>query len=281
MRPIPPAAAGDNDMGPDLEACRRCLARVQALLPCQYAQYVIENPDDHEYSVIASVVPVGGEGYATAHRTGIIGQVFRLEQAILAPDVAKHPLYDPFDSSIQWELCVPLFRAGRMIAAINLEGAAALEVCQEEWDRISNVVRDTTGCIVPPAPPAAECNGLVHTRRIVIRPGDSNCDRAAVVILARTLARGGASTLLVGPFADLLRNRAPNMEQAQMQGLGVSYCYVGVERRLDLLDTGALTPDSAVDVMNWWRTSNGRYEFVVADLLGVEQPASSRPHPPS
>jgi len=255
-------------MSLDPEDCRRCLANVQALIPCRYAQYVVEDPDDHEYRVIASVVPTGEEGYATAHRTGIIGQVFRLEQAITAPDVGKHPLYDPFDASIQWELCFPLFRAGRMVAAINLEGASALEVCQGGWDRIGNAVHETTGCMVSPAPPAAGRDCLVHTRRIAIRPGDSNCGRADVVGLARTLARDGESTLLVGPFPEFLRKRAPNMEEAQMQGLAVSYCYVGVEPRLDLLDTGGLMPDPCADVMGWWRTSNGRYEFVVVDLLG-------------
>jgi hypothetical protein len=259
------------------ETCRASLARLQAILPSRYAQWVAEDPSSHDYGVLAAILPDGEEGYDTAHRTGIIGQVFRLELAILAPDVAKHPLYDPFDSSIQWELCFPLFRAERMIAAINLEGAGALEVCQEGWDRISNAVHETTGCIVPPAPPSAERNCLVHTRRIVIRPEDSNCGRADIVSLARTLARGGESTLLVGPFPDLLRNRAPNMEQAQMQGLGVSYCYVGAERRLDLLDTGALTPDPGSDPMGWWRTSNGRCGFVIVDLLGVEQSVSSRP----
>jgi hypothetical protein len=268
-------------MSLDPEDCRRCLANVEALIPCRYAQYVVEDPDDHEYRVLASVVPEGEEGYATAHRTGIIGQVFRLERAILAPDVAKHPLYDPFDSSIQWEFCFPLFRTGRMVAAINLEGAGALEVGQGGWGRISNAVHETTGCMVPPVPRAAERDCLVHTRRIVIRPGDGSCGRADVVSLARTLSRGSESTLLVGPFPEFLRKRAPNMEEAQKQGLGVGYCYVGVEPKLDLLDTGGLMPDPSADVMGWWRTSNGRYGFVVVDLLGAEQSVNSRPQPPS
>ena len=264
---------------PQIQNCETCLALLKRVTPYRYAQWVIEDPSNYDYRVHASVVPDGEEGYDTAHRTGIIGQVFRLEQAILAPDVAKHPLYDPFDSSIQWELCFPLFRAGRMIAAINLEGAGALEVCQGGWDRIGNVVRETTGCMVPPAPPAAERDCLVHTRRIVIRPGDSNCGRTDVVSLATTLARSGESTLLVGPFPEFLRKRAPNMDEARMQGLSVSYCYVGVEPKLDLLDTGGVTPDPRADVIGWWRTSNGRYGFVVVDLLGVEQSVSSRPQP--
>jgi hypothetical protein len=268
-------------MIPDSVAARSCLTRAQALIRFRYAQYVIEDPTNHDYAVIAAVVPDGEQGYTTAHRTGIVGQVFRLEQAILAPDVSKHPLYDPFDSSIQWELCFPLFRAGRMVAAINLEGAGAFEVRQEGWDRIGNAVHETTGCMVSPAPPAAGRDCLVHTRRITIRPGDDTCGRADVVSLARALARGGESTLLVGPFPEFLRKRAPNMEEARMQGLGVSYCYVGVEPKLDLLDTGGLMPDPCADLMGWWRTSNGRYGFVVVDLLGAEQSVNSRPQPPS
>ena len=271
----------ENPLQPQIQNCETCLALLQSITPHRYAQWVIEDSANHDYRVYASVVPGGEQGYTTAHRTGIIGQVFRLEQAILAPDVSKHPLYDPFDSSIQWELCFPLFRAGRMVAAINLEGAGAFEVRQEGWDRIGNAVHETTGCMVPPVPRAAERDCLVHTRRIVIRPGDGSCGRADVVSLARALARGGESTLLVGPFPEFLRKRAPNMEEARMQGLGVSYCYVGVEPKLDLLDTGGLMPDPCADLMGWWRTSNGRYGFVVVDLLGAEQSVNSRPQPPS
>lgn len=266
-------------MNSDPQTSRSCLALLQAVVPYRYAQYVVEDTVDHDYRVIASVVPEGEEGYATAHRTGIIGQVFRLEQAILAPDVANHPLYDPFDSAIQWEMCFPLFQDGRMTAALNLEGAGALKVGREAWDRIRNAVHESTGCIVPPAPLSAGRNCLVRTRRIVIRPEDSNWGRADVLGLATTLAQSGESTLLVGPYPDLLRRRAPNVEQAQIEGLGVSYCYVGVEPKLDLLDTGGLTPDPCADVIGWWRTSNGRYGFVVVDLLGVEQSVSSRPQP--
>jgi hypothetical protein len=229
---------------------------------------VVEDPVDHDYNVAASIVPAGEEGYATAHRTGIIGQVFRLEKAILAPDVASHPLYDAFDLSIQWELCFPLFRDGQIAAVVNLEGTGTLEGGQEVWNRIVEAVGETTSYTVPSTPPLAVGDCLIHTRRIAIRPGDSTCSRVDVVALARTLAQAGESTLLVGPFPDLPRKRAPNIEDAQAQGLSVSYCYVGLERRLDLLDTGSLTPDPSADPTGWWRTSNGRYGFVVVDLLG-------------
>lgn len=266
MPPTPPSPVGIKAMSRDLDTCRRCLAHVHALLPCEYAQYVVEDPDDHEYRVIASIVPEGEEGYATAHRTGIIGQVFRLERAILTPDVTKHPFYDPYDSSIQWELCFSLFEEGRMIGAINLEGAGKLEVGLEAWDRISKAIQGTAMCTVPPLPSAEE-DCLVRTRRVVGRPEDGYSSHADVASLARTLACGGENTLLVGPFPDLLRGRAPTMVEAGQQGLSVSYCYVGVERKLDLLDTGGLMPDPSVDAMSWWRTSNGRYASVVVDLL--------------
>ena len=70
------------------------------------------------------------EGYDTAHRTGIIGQVFRTGRTLFAPDVAHHPLYDPFDPAITWELCFPVCAEGRLVAVVNLEGAGTLDIDQ-------------------------------------------------------------------------------------------------------------------------------------------------------
>jgi hypothetical protein len=251
-------------MFPHVDAIQRCLIFLQSIVPYQYGQWLIEDPESHDYRVIASVVPAGEVCYDIAHRTGVIGQVFRMQKSILSPDVRSHPLYDAFDKRIDWEFCLPVLRHGEMLAAINLEGTGDLETRHEVWSRICDVVDENTQCRPLCWAPLVDGSCLVQTRRIVIRAGHDDYEPLEIVERAKAIARGGETTLLVGHYPDLLRGRTPTMDEASHQGLGVSYCYFGVERRLDLLATGAVTQRHVLeDPMDWWETSIGRYAFVL------------------
>jgi hypothetical protein len=263
-------------VNPDVETYQRCLICLQAIIPSPYSQWLVEDSHNHDYRVVASIVPDGADGYDTAHRTGIIGQVFRTEKPILALDVRKHPLYDPFDSEIDWELCFPVFADGKAKAVINLEGAGELSVDRETWDRLSRAVEEVTQCRPPALPPQADSPCLIETHRIVLRAdGDDSEQKDDIVALARALARGGESTLLVGHYPALLHGRGPTMMEAGQQGLSVSYCYFGVEPRLDLLATGPLSRELPLKSgMEWWNNCRGRYAFVLLDTDVAERLSS-------
>lgn len=249
---------------PSTETVRHCLTLLRTVVLCQYSQWLIEDPESHDYQVVASIIPEGEEGYDVAHRTGVIGQVFRLEKTILVPDTKNHSLYDPFDNTIEWELAFPVFIDERMTAVINLEGAGSLDPWEQVWRRVCEVVQQTTHCRAPSSAPEPDGQCLVDTRRIVIAGISDDAKDSDIVSLARATAAGGASTLLVGHFPDLLRGREPTLAEAHRQGLGASYCFVGVDRRLDLLPTGPATQQEILESqMNWWDTCKGRYEFVL------------------
>ncbi len=237
-----------------------CFTLLQGVFPYRYGQWVIEDSENHDYRVISSLVLKGEAGYDVAHRTGVIGQVFRVEMPILVADAGNHPLYDPFDHAIDWELCFPVFMDGKTKAVINLEGTGKLEMSPEIWRRICDIIHESTQCLPPPSVPEVDRSYLVRTRRIAVRGAE--CDE--VVEIARAIACGGESTLLVGDYPHLLNGRTPNMPEASQQGLSASYCYFGVERRLDLLATGSLSSAEVLgNRMDWWNTSKGRYAYVL------------------
>lgn len=98
---------------------------------------------------------------------------------------------------------------------------------------------------------------------MVIRASGADDRYSDIVAMAKAIARSGESTLLVGDYPDLLRGRGPTMADASRQGLGVSYCYFGVERRLDILATGPMTQELWEDYADWWDNCRGRYAFVL------------------
>jgi hypothetical protein len=108
----------------------------------------------------------------------------------------------------------------------------------------------------------------VKTRRIAVR--GAGCDE--VVEIARAIARGGESTLLVADHPELLDGRAPTLADAIQQGLSASYCYFGVDRRLDLLATGSLSSAEILENrMGWWNTSKGRYAYVLVHVADDQE----------
>jgi hypothetical protein len=237
------------------------LHNIQSLLKSRYCQRLVENPDDHDYRVLECLLPEGEIGYDIAHRTGVIGQVFRLEQPIFVPDTAHHPLYDPFDKNISWELCFPLFADRQMASVINIEGNGRLELNHEMWRALDAAVRENTQFRLPSVMPVAAAPCLTDSRQIVILDQQSN-----VTDMARAIAAGGSSTLLVGDFPKLLGSRSPDMAEAAAQHLSASYCFFGVAPRLDLLATGCLTRAQILaNDMNWWELANGRYAFVIVN----------------
>ncbi|MDQ5835253.1 MAG: GAF domain-containing protein, partial [Acidobacteriota bacterium] len=205
---------------------RRCLDRLRSAIPYLYGQWVVEDPRSHDYRVAAAVLPEGEAGYEVAHRTGVIGQVFRTRQAIAVQDTRNHPLYDPFDTTIDWELCFPVFDGEEMKAVLNFEGAGAFAAA--DWEHVCQAVRETTSYLPPPSAPTPGGPCLVQTRRIEIRAGDGGAHDSDIVGLAQAAACGGESVLLVGDYPELLRGRRPTTTEASKQGLGVSYCYFGV-----------------------------------------------------
>lgn len=254
------------NMKSESQVRQRCLDGLRSAIPYQYAQWVVEDTDDHDYHVVAAVLPEGEPGYDVAHRTGVIGQVFRVGDGIVVPDARNHPLYDPFDTSVDWELCFPVFAGEEMKAVLNFEGTGTFGTV--DWEHVSRAVREVTSYLPPPSAPLADSPYLVETRRIEVRTSGDRAGQSEVVELARAVARGGESTLLVGHYPELLRGRGPTAAEAGKEGLGISYCYFGVEPRLDLLATGPVNRDfMSENQMGWWDNCKGRYAFV---LLSVE-----------
>lgn len=251
-------------MDADAERGRHCLALLREVIPYQYAHWLIEEPESHDYRVVASIIPEDESGYDVAHRTGVIGQVFRTEKPIVVPDVRHHQLYDPFDATIDWELCFPVFAGGKMAAVVNFEGMGTLELGHELWQRLCEVVQASAQYRPSSATPEADNSWRVETRRVVINARYDDEPQSTVVATARAIARGGESALLVGCYPELLRDRGPTMAEAEQQGLGVSYCYFGLEPRLDLLATGPISQEALLEnKMGWWDNCAGRYAFVL------------------
>jgi hypothetical protein len=207
--------------------------------------------------VLASVLPENEEGYAIAHRTGIIGQVFRTRLPILATDLLHNHLYDPFDQTICWEFCCPIFKDDRLAAVINFEGDVELNLSPTTWRNFQGVI-EQFGCNAPSSLPKANHIPLITTARI-----ETPKSPAQALEHAHRIAQRGQTTLLVGHFPDLIGERGPTIAEARQQGLAVSYCYFGVDTRFDLLATGPNPRRVLDETPDWWNSANGRYDVVL------------------
>jgi hypothetical protein len=247
------------------DSYRACLRGLNEILPFAYAQYLIEDSDNHDYKVVASILPEGETGYDIAHRTGVIGQVFRIERPIAIPDVRNHPLYDAFDSEIEWELCFPLLRAGELKGVINLEGTGSLRQSPEAWFDIRECVLGATQYQVPPSPPRNDDSWRVCTSRVLVATNYDHDQRKSGLAVARALARDGNTTLLVGEYPSLVPQQSPNLDEVEEAGLSESFCCYGIEQRLDLLAAGPRSKESIATRTDWWKYCEGRYAFVVIE----------------
>lgn len=241
-----------------------CLIHLKTVIRYSYAQWLIEDPKNHDYKVVVSVTPENEPSYSIAHRTGIIGQVFRTKQSILASDLSNHPLYDPFDQTIDWELCFPVFTNGKMNDVINLEGKGRMRLGEKVWEHICRTVKKSTHR----TPQALIPNNDTHlalTRRIIISANSKQDGVCDIIDLAQAIAGTGTNTLLVGHYPSLLGNRGPTLLEAHKQGLSASYCFYGVDHHLDLLATGPRTQQfNESSWGDWWSSCVGRYEFVIS-----------------
>lgn len=226
-------------MPADLVALSSALEKLEALFPYTYGQFLVEDSRTFDYCVVAERIPGGGEGYAIAHRTGVIGQVFRTRRAIAVPDTRRHPLYDPYDTSVDWELAVPLFRGGAFAGVLNLEGGGTLP--GNHWDDVARVL---AACSLTAMPPDAEAGVLVQTRRAFF------ADEHELIDAARRLAGEGRSVLMVGPF--------PEFAWAGDAHAPLAECIHGIAANIDVLQSNG----DGLGTLGW-SLVEGRYEFVL------------------
>lgn len=234
-----------DDLRTPAGAGRRVLEAAGSLLGHAYAQWVIEDPRSFAYRVAAERLPEGRQGYATAHRLGVIGQVFRSARAIFVADTRAHPLYDPYDPEMAWELALPVStRAG--VAVLNFEGPPPAPALDALWERLARAVRDAVDGELPPAPPGAGEAALKATAWVsVAAPSDAF---AAAAGLARLAAGARCWALIVAP--------APHAPSD-----GIEDALTGVAPCLDRLEA----PSLARPLPEAWRARlQGRYDYVVS-----------------
>lgn len=223
---------------------QRALGHLETLLPYTYAQFLAED-DERDYRVIAARIPGGGTGYAVAHRTGVIGQVFRGRRAIVVADTRNHPLYDSYDATVDWELAIPLFRDGALAGVLNVEGCGAMALPLETWNRLSRVVAEATNCAIPASPPDARAEVVVPTKRL------SCANDRELMETARRLANEGRSVLVIGvPSAS---------DDIETGGMPLAERVHGVDAGIDAV----ALEYAAFQRLGGWKLVDGRYDFVI------------------
>jgi len=174
-----------------IEALFETLANV---LPFRHAQWLVEDPQTRDYRVAVARFPEGASCYDVAHRTGVIGQVFRLRRPLLVEAARAHPLYDPYDPAVDWELTVPLFLGAEMTAVLNLEGGGQPDLTQERWKALRAQVTATTGRKTPPQRPKVGDNWRFDTEWLESRELKGGPKKA--LSHARTVAQKKVWTLV-------------------------------------------------------------------------------------
>jgi len=249
----------------DLRALNRCLQRLSDVLPFVHGQWLIEDPNTWDYRVIAYRVPTGHPQYDTAHRTGVIGQVFRTEKSIVVLDVRNHVLYDPFDEEVGWELALPTRQDDRLTAVLNLEGSGSLELQPTTWHDVAQAIEAETGWRVPTSPPEPHDSGVVATRFECV-PSPHSDTLAQAIASAQGIADRDTTVLLVANSTNPSATRkCPTATEAIKQGLPLGECVHGIGRRLDFLALGSGTEEENIVKPHQWRgIANGRYELVLS-----------------
>jgi hypothetical protein len=243
-----------------IEAVIGGLERIAATLPYSYAQWLVEDPVTFDYRVVAERIPSCADGFAIAHRTGVIGQVFRTGRAILVPDTSAHPLYDPFDSDVDWELAVPVWEGKNLSAVLNLEGRGSLDLRIDQWRAVGAIV-STIGGSIGAQRPDLKASGLVKSRRADF---DSTSPGARDVPgIGARLARRGHTVLMIGHFPDE-QNTGVTVCDAESQHLPLAECVMGVAARLDRIELGSTTDGpAAFERLGGWSLVEGRYELLL------------------
>jgi len=235
----------------------RVLVQLDVLLPYAYAQFVAEDATTRDYRVVAERIPGGSAGYSVAHRTGVIGQVFRRQCAIIVPDTRNHPLYDPYDTAVDWEIAIPLFRENALVGVLNVEGCGTLAPQPEQWNGILRLVAAETGHGMPGSPPDAQSGVLVQTQCSFF------ADERELVETARHLASDGRSVLMIGALPEFAPSSHPTLNDVEQGRIPLAECIRGVDRCIDalILNGGGLR---LFESLGGWPLVDGRYEFVLA-----------------
>jgi hypothetical protein len=244
----------------DIEGIRACLYDMEAKFHYRYAQWLIEDPVTRDYRVIAECIPADATGYAIAHRTGVIGQVFRTGHAIAVPDTRSHPLYDPFDTDVDWELAMPVWRGESQVAVLNIEGSGAFELGASQWQALCEIVSSMEWRI-PGQLPNSLALGLVKTRRATFgtsgRVGD-------VLKTGARLAQRGKTVLVIGDVSDAVPANSLTACDAEARRAPLAECVRGVRTRMDVLPLGSRGRGMrAFERLGGWMLVEGRYEFVL------------------
>lgn len=242
------------------------LDRVRRVLAYDYAQWVLEAPQSRDYNVFASRFPPGQSCYEVAHRPGVIGQVFRRRRPIFLQGARLHPLYDPYDDSIEWELALPLFEEDALAGVLNLEGGSDFELSEFLWQELRELLSSGTGWYLPEAIPKAGETWMTRTNRADIRGEDELSTMEAAFNLGRAAAAGGACVIVVGALGLPTSSVYPAVSESLASGAPLSGCVRGGDRRLDLLPVQA-EERAAFESTNWWDVIDGRYDFAITGLV--------------
>ena len=221
-------------MAVDIKVLSNCLQRLMDLVPYLYGQWLVEDPETWDYRVVAARVPDHSSSYEIAHRTGVIGQAFRTQKPLFVPDTRQHVFYDPFDTSVDWELAIPVWEDKRFVGVLNLEGAGRLELRVDLWQALAAAVEAGTSWQVPFPAPRPDTTGLVKTLRLMIQSSDED----ASIELARAITRGASTVLQVGEFPHLARCSYPSACLAAARGGSLAECVHGVGPRWDVPSYG-------------------------------------------
>jgi hypothetical protein len=243
------------------ECLEAILGQLSEVLPLTYAQWVIESPAVWDYRVMVSRSPAGADCYDIAHRSGVIGQVFRRERPIFIPDARTHPLYDVYDPLVEWELALPLRDKGALVSVLNLEGGGNLEISGVLWQQLRKILFSETGLQLSEGVPKPGEAWMVKTTCVRIS-GTTEPAADAALRLGRAAAGGGLSVLIAGALNLPASSIYPTIEEALATDVSLGGCFRGGGRRLDLLQVGVSGALRAEETP-WWSLADGRYDFVL------------------
>jgi hypothetical protein len=242
---------------------RKSLREIRGNLPYLYAQWLIEYQNG-DYRVVAAEGADGNESFDVAHRTGVIGQIFRTESPIWIGDVKGHPLYDPFDERVTWEIALPAFTPSGKVAVLNLEGSGKLGEVKRTWRRIADVVQRETGFCVSQKPPAIGKIEWWETRYIGVTFGDSRKRSALLLDLVNALAARGEWVVIIGNVPTPKRSDYPTFAEATARGVAATACIRPLCARVDALATGNLkSQERAKCLRSCRKLVEGRYQWAV------------------
>ncbi len=244
-----------------IRPCEAMFDMLGAALAFDYVQWIEESQDTWDYKIMASRCPVGRESYDIAHRTGVIGQVFRRERPIFIPSARAHPIYDVYDPIVKWELAIPLLDGLSVAGVLNFEGSGDLELEPFLWRSLGTIASLKIGLQFPEAMPEPGEAWVVNTSRVVVSESGQPASDAALR-LGRAAASGGVSVLVAGVLDLPSSPTYPTVESALRKKLPIGGCFRGGGHRLDLLVVGD-RKGKRTDESAWWGLAEGRYDYVL------------------